>query len=42
MGKNKWSIRKRLLEKIEKSNVTIALNVSYAKKEKLYPAFVSC
>ena len=34
MGKNKFSIRNRWLEKIEKNNVTIALNVLYAKKEK--------
>ena len=25
----------------EKNNVTIALNVLYAKKEKIYPAYVS-
>ena len=35
------SIGKRLLEKNEKNNVTIALNVLYAKKEKIYPAYVS-
>ena len=28
-------------EKIEKNNVTIALNVLYAEKEKIYPAYVS-
>ena len=28
-------------KKIEKNNVTIALNVLYAKKEKIYPAYVS-
>ena len=28
-------------KKIEKNNVTIALNVLYAKKEKIYPAHVS-
>ena len=28
-------------EKIEKINRTIALNVSYAKKEEIYPAYVS-
>ena len=28
-------------KKIEKKNVTVALNVLYAKKEKLYPAYVS-
>ena len=36
--RNKFSIRKRLLEKIEKNNRTIALNVLYAKKQKIYPA----
>ena len=29
------------LKKLEKKNVTIALNVLYAKKEKIYPAYVS-
>ena len=28
-------------KKFEKNNVTIALNVWYAKKEKIYPAYVS-
>ena len=28
-------------KKIEKNNVTIALNVLYVKKEKIYPAYVS-
>ena len=28
-------------KKIEKNNVTIALNVFYVKKEKIYPAYVS-
>ena len=28
-------------KKIEKNNVTIVLNVFYAKKEKIYPAYVS-
>ena len=28
-------------KKFEKNNVTIALNVLYAKKEKTYPAYVS-
>ena len=28
-------------EKIEKNNVTIAPNVLYVKKEKIYPAYVS-
>ena len=28
-------------KKIEKNNVTIGLNVFYAKKEKIYPAYVS-
>ena len=38
---NKFSIRKRSLEKIEKNNVRIAFNVLYAKKEKTYPNYVS-
>ena len=29
------------MEKFEKNNVTIALNVLYAKNEKIYPAYVS-
>ena len=33
-------IWERWLEKIEKNNVTIALNVSYAKKENVYLAYV--
>ena len=28
-------------KKFKKNNVTIALNVLYAKKEKIYPAYVS-
>ena len=28
-------------KKFEKNNVTVALNVSYAKEEKIYPAYVS-
>ena len=28
-------------KKIEKNNVTIVLNLFYAKKEKIYPAYVS-
>ena len=28
-------------KKIEKNNIAIALNVLYAKKEKIYPAYVS-
>ena len=28
-------------EKLEKNNVTIALNDLYARKEKIYPAYVS-
>ena len=41
MGRNTFSIRKKWLKKIEKNNLTIALNVLYAKIEKLYPAYVS-
>ena len=33
--------RKDYQKAFEKNNVTIALNVLYPKKEKLYPAFVS-
>ena len=33
-GKNVW-------KKIEKHNLTIVLNVSYAKNEKIYPAYLS-
>ena len=43
MGRNKFSIRKILRkkwEKSEKNNVKIALNVLYAKKENIYPAYV--
>ena len=29
------------MEKFDKNNVTSALHVSYAKKEKIYPAYVS-
>ena len=29
------------MEKIEKNNVTIAVNVWYDEKEKIYPAYVS-
>ena len=32
--KNYW-------KKFEKNNLTIALNVLYAKKDKIYPAYVS-
>ena len=28
-------------KKIEKNNLTIALNILYTKKEKIYPAYVS-
>ena len=41
MGRNKVSIRKRWLEKLEKNNVTIPVNVFYAKKEKKYSAYIS-
>ena len=29
------------MEKIQKNNVTIAVNIFYAKKEKIYPAYFS-
>ena len=41
MGRNKYSIRRRWLEKFEKTNVAIALNVLYALKEKIHSAYVS-
>ena len=41
MRRNNFSIRQRCLKKFEKNNVTISLNVLYAKKEKIYPAYVS-
>ena len=31
----------KVIKKIEKINVTIALNVLYAKKEKIYHAYIS-
>ena len=41
IGRNKFFSRKKLLEKFEKNNVTITINVLYAKKEKIYFAYVS-
>ena len=41
IGRNKSFSRKKLLEKFEKNNVTITINVLYAKKEKIYFAYVS-
>ena len=41
MRSNKFPIRKRWLGKFEKNNVTIALNVFFAKREKIYPAYAS-
>ena len=29
------------LKKLKQNNVTVALNVLYGKKEKIYPAYVS-
>ena len=40
MGRNKFSIRKRRLETIEENSQTIALSVLYAKKKRIYPAYV--
>ena len=40
MGRNIFSIRKEDWKKTE-SNITIALIVFYAKKEKLYTAYIS-
>ena len=41
MGRNKFSIRKDDWEKFQKNNVTIALNVFYPKKDKIYSVSVS-
>ena len=42
MGRNKFFIKKKDdWNTFEKNNVTTALNVLYAKKEKIYPAHVS-
>ena len=41
MGRDKFYITKKSLEKIEKNNETIVLNVLYAKEEKIYPACIS-
>ena len=45
INKYKWegihySSEKDDRKKFEKNNVTIALNVLYAKKEKIYPAYI--
>ena len=40
LGRKTFSIRKKFLEKIWEKKVTIALNVLYTKKEKIYPAYV--
>ena len=41
MERNKFPIEKRWLKIIEKNNLTIALNASYAKNEKTYLAYIS-
>ena len=46
MNKYKWEgtnfpSQKDDWKKFDKKNVTIALNVLYAKKEKIYPAYAS-
>ena len=39
---NDWKkLKKDDWKKFEKNNLTIALNVLYAKREKIYPAHVS-
>ena len=40
MKKSKRSTKKDDWKKTEKSNETIVYNVLYAKKEKIYPAYV--
>ena len=47
MGRNNFSIRwlkkieKEMIEKNWEKNVTVAVNVLFVKKEKIYPAYVS-
>ena len=41
MGRNNLPIKKYDWIKFEETNLTIALNVSHAKKEKMYPVYVS-
>ena len=41
LGKNNFFIRKKWLEKIEKNSQTNALYILFAKKEKVYLAYVS-
>ena len=36
-----FSSEKGNWKKLEKNNLTFALNILYAKKEKIYPAYVS-
>ena len=40
-GKEESFHQKKMIKKIEKNNVAIALKVLYAKKEKIYLAYVS-
>ena len=40
MRRNKFSLKKDDWKKIEKNNVIIALNVLYAEKENIDPAYV--
>ena len=41
MGRNKLPSEEKWWKKIAKNNLTIALNVLYAKNEKIYPIYVS-
>ena len=41
MGRSRCSIKKYDWKIIDKNNITITLNVLYAKKEKIYPVYVS-
>ena len=41
MRRNKFLSEKDDWKKIEENNVTVVLNILYAKKEKKYPAYVS-
>ena len=40
-GKEKVTHQKKKIGKFEKNNLTFALNVLYARKEKIYPAYLS-
>ena len=41
MGKKRFPSEKNDWKEFVKNNVTIAFNVLYAKKEKIFPAYIS-